>query len=136
MPRRHSSQRSHAIVGASEFNNLEVKFQHQACRARIFDAKRKFQDAARHYYELSQVGKATVIAIMGAQAAQQANLDQIIEEQNVEALNKAAILRNPGARRARPIANPRTSLQGRENSKDSVPQYAAAHLHGTRGSRP
>jgi COP9 signalosome complex subunit 4 len=100
-------QRSHAIVGASEFNNLEVKFQHQACRARIFDAKRKFQDAARHYYELSQVGKATVIAIMGAQAAQQANLDQIIEEQNVEALNKAAIcaiLAPAGPDRSRTLA--------------------------------
>ena len=48
--------RSHAIVGKSEFKDAETKFQHQACRARIYDAKRKFQDAARHYYELSQVG--------------------------------------------------------------------------------
>ena len=72
--------RSHSIVGKADFTNLEVeqsksdifiddpdsdescagfdpqvKFQHQACRARIFDAKRNFQAAARHYYELSQV---------------------------------------------------------------------------------
>eukprot|EP00802_Teleaulax_amphioxeia_P000828 Tamp_00829.p2 GENE.Tamp_00829~~Tamp_00829.p2 ORF type:complete len:507 (+),score=154.75 Tamp_00829:4344-5864(+) len=83
--------RSHVIIGKAEFKNLEVKFQHQACRARIYDAKRKFQDAARHYYELSQVGKATVVAIMGEEAARQANLDEVIEAQNLDALTKAAI---------------------------------------------
>jgi len=83
--------RSHVIIGKSEFTNLEVKFQHQACRARIYDAKRKFQDAARHYYELSQVGKATVMAIMGEEAASQANLEEVIEAQNLDALTKAAI---------------------------------------------
>ncbi|KAJ1473227.1 hypothetical protein T484DRAFT_3364849 [Baffinella frigidus] len=99
--------RSHAIVGMPDFTNLEVKFQHQACRARIFDAKRKFQDAARHYYELSQVGKATVVAVMGEAAAQDPNLDQIIEEQNVDALNKAAIcaiLAPAGPDRSRTLA--------------------------------
>jgi len=64
-------------VGKSDFTNLEVKYQHQACRARIYDAKRKFLDAARHYYDLSQVGKAAVIACMGEEAAaQMANIDQ------------------------------------------------------------
>ena len=99
--------RSHAIIGKSEFKNLEVKFQHQACRARIYDAKRKFQDAARHYYELSQVGKATVIAIMGEQAAGQTNLDEIIEAQNLDALTKAAIcaiLAPAGPERSRTLA--------------------------------
>eukprot|EP00291_Cryptomonas_curvata_P017564 CAMPEP_0172167884 /NCGR_PEP_ID=MMETSP1050-20130122/9823_1 /TAXON_ID=233186 /ORGANISM="Cryptomonas curvata, Strain CCAP979/52" /LENGTH=416 /DNA_ID=CAMNT_0012838731 /DNA_START=43 /DNA_END=1290 /DNA_ORIENTATION=+ len=83
--------RSHSIVGKADFTNLEVKFQHQACRARIFDAKRNFQAAARHYYELSQVGKATVLAVMGAAAAEQDNLDELIEQQNLEALTKAAV---------------------------------------------
>ena len=99
--------RSHAIIGKSEFKNLEVKFQHQACRARIYDAKRKFQDAARHYYELSQIGKATVIAIMGEQAAGQTNLDEIIEAQNLDALTKAAIcaiLAPAGPERSRTLA--------------------------------
>jgi len=99
--------RSHAIIGKSEFKNLEVKFQHQACRARIYDAKRKFQDATRHYYELSQVGKATVIAIMGEQAAGQTNLDEVIEAQNLDALTKAAIcaiLAPAGPERSRSLA--------------------------------
>mmetsp|Transcript_64931 Transcript_64931/g.159874 ORF Transcript_64931/g.159874 Transcript_64931/m.159874 type:complete len:291 (-) Transcript_64931:12-884(-) len=100
--------RSHAIIGKQDFNNLEVKFQHQACRARIYDAKRKFQDAARHYYELSQVGKATVVAVMGeAAAAQMDKIDQIIEEQNLEALSKAAIcgiLAPAGPERSRLLA--------------------------------
>mmetsp|Transcript_11464 Transcript_11464/g.16388 ORF Transcript_11464/g.16388 Transcript_11464/m.16388 type:complete len:428 (-) Transcript_11464:523-1806(-) len=99
--------RSHVIIGKSEFTNLEVKFQHQACRARIYDAKRKFQDAARHYYELSQVGKATVMAIMGEEAASQANLDEVIEAQNLDALTKAAIcaiLAPAGPERSRILA--------------------------------
>lgn len=99
--------RSHVIIGKSEFQNAEVKFQHQACRARIYDAKRKFQDAARHYYELSQVGKATVIAIMGEAAASQDNLDEIIEAQNLDALTKAAIcaiLAPAGPERSRILA--------------------------------
>uniref|UniRef100_A0A7S0VKD4 COP9 signalosome complex subunit 4 n=1 Tax=Hemiselmis tepida TaxID=464990 RepID=A0A7S0VKD4_9CRYP len=100
--------RSHALVGKSDFTNLEVKFQHQACRARIYDAKRKFQDAARHYYDLSQVGKATVIACMGEEAAaQQGDLDRVIEQQNLEALSKAgvcAILAPAGPERSRLLA--------------------------------
>jgi COP9 signalosome complex subunit 4 len=99
--------RSHVIIGKSEFKNLEVKFQHQACRARIYDAKRKFQDAARHYYELSQVGKATIMAIMGEEAARQANLDETIEAQNLDALTKAsicAILAPAGPERSRILA--------------------------------
>ena len=99
--------RSHVIIGMSEFKNLEVKFQHQACRARIYDAKRKFHDAARHYYELSQVGKATVMAIMGQDAASQANLDEVIEAQNLDALTKAAIcaiLAPAGPERSRMLA--------------------------------
>eukprot|EP00285_Hemiselmis_virescens_P000630 CAMPEP_0173414480 /NCGR_PEP_ID=MMETSP1356-20130122/84350_1 /TAXON_ID=77927 ORGANISM="Hemiselmis virescens, Strain PCC157" /NCGR_SAMPLE_ID=MMETSP1356 /ASSEMBLY_ACC=CAM_ASM_000847 /LENGTH=429 /DNA_ID=CAMNT_0014376663 /DNA_START=35 /DNA_END=1324 /DNA_ORIENTATION=- len=100
--------RSHAIVGKGDFTNLEVKFQHQACRARIYDAKRKFQDAARHYYDLSQVGKATVIACMGEDAAaQMGNIDQVIEAQNLDALSKAAvcaILAPAGPERSRLLA--------------------------------
>jgi len=100
--------RSHVIIGKPDFTNLEVKFQHQACRARIYDAKRKFQDAARHYYELSQVGKATIVAVMGADvAAAQSNLDELIEKQNLEALEKAtfcAILAPAGPERSRTLA--------------------------------
>jgi hypothetical protein len=33
--------RSLVIIGKSEFKNLELKFHHQACLARIYDAKCK-----------------------------------------------------------------------------------------------
>ncbi|EKX53209.1 hypothetical protein GUITHDRAFT_156990 [Guillardia theta CCMP2712] len=99
--------RSHNIIGKPDFTNLQVKFQHQACRARIYDAKRKFLDAARHYYELSQVGKATVLAVMGEEAAKLSNIDEMIETQNLDALNKAAIcvvLAPAGPDRSRTLA--------------------------------
>jgi hypothetical protein len=59
---------------------------------RIYDVKCGFQDTDRHYYEISQVDKHTVIDIMGEQTTGQTNNpDEIIEAQSLDVLSKVAI---------------------------------------------
>eukprot|EP00295_Goniomonas_pacifica_P025110 CAMPEP_0175945012 /NCGR_PEP_ID=MMETSP0108-20121206/26464_1 /TAXON_ID=195067 ORGANISM="Goniomonas pacifica, Strain CCMP1869" /NCGR_SAMPLE_ID=MMETSP0108 /ASSEMBLY_ACC=CAM_ASM_000204 /LENGTH=416 /DNA_ID=CAMNT_0017270225 /DNA_START=1 /DNA_END=1251 /DNA_ORIENTATION=- len=80
-----------------------LKFSHQACRARILDSQRRFLDSARHYYELSQLDKAAVMAIDGTTTVDETALEQ----QNLMALHKAvicAILAPAGPQRSRVLA--------------------------------
>jgi len=56
---------------------------------------------------LEQVGKATILQIMGEAATRQENLEEMIEKQNIEALDKAAvcaILAPAGPERSRILA--------------------------------
>jgi hypothetical protein len=68
--------RAAALQGACK--SRRIRFQVQACRARIYDGQRKFVEAARIFFELSLIDRATVIEIEGMVD------DKRLEEQNLE----------------------------------------------------
>lgn len=45
---------AHNLIG--EIEDPQLTLQYKACYARICDSKRKFLEAATHYYDLSQSG--------------------------------------------------------------------------------
>jgi COP9 signalosome complex subunit 4 len=53
---------AHNLIG--EIEDEQLSLQYKACYARICDSKRKFLEAATHYYDLSQSGVGVQCALL------------------------------------------------------------------------
>jgi hypothetical protein len=72
---------AHNLIGEIEDDKLTL--QYKACYARICDSKRKFLEAATHYYDLSQSGAGVQCVLLAVATDQHARNAVLLTAQHV-----------------------------------------------------